>query len=326
MSPESPAVPEAEIQNYQQTWTECISRVLEQVAGSPFNVEAPPAEDVDSHFKAAVESGVWVRFTAAKRVRFSDKRLTGEQGFLVASSDALRLAQTFMGEPVDEKAAFSNDHRDAVEELFRQFAGMVATALKAKLGGEVELQLSGNERPSWTPVAQAGFRFASQKFPPFILHFQVSTELAELLAALQSEADQAAADKPAAEQPESAAESTPAPQPPAETSEADAPPVEASEAATLAEISKRDDNLELLLDVELEVTLRFGERQMLLRDILELSPGAVVELDRKLQEPAELLTAGKVMARGEVVIVDGNYGLRVTEIVSPQHRIPSLGG
>ncbi len=138
MSPESPPVPEAEIQNYQQTWTECISRVLEQIAGSPFTVEAPPAEDVDSHFKAAVESGVWVRFTAAKRVRFSDKRLTGEQGFLVASSDALRLAQTFMGEPVDEKASFSNDHRDAVEELFRQFAGMAATALKAKLGGEVE--------------------------------------------------------------------------------------------------------------------------------------------------------------------------------------------
>lgn len=326
MSPESPAVPEAEIQSYQQTWTECISRVLEQVAGSPFTVEAPPAEDVDSHFKDAVESGVWVRFTAAKRVRFSDKRLTGEQGFLVASSDALRLAQTFMGEPVDEKATFSNDHRDAVEELFRQFAGMAATALKAKLGGEVELQFSGNERPSWTPAAQAGFRFASQKFPPFILHFQISAELAELLAALQSEADQPAADKPAAEQPESAAESTPAPQPPAETSEADAPLAEANEAATLAAISKRDDNLELLLDVELEVTLRFGERQMLLRDILELSPGAVVELDRKLQEPAELLTAGKVMARGEVVIVDGNYGLRVTEIVSPQHRMPSLGG
>ena len=80
------------------------------------------------------------------------------------------------------------------------------------------------------------------------------------------------------------------------------------------------------MDVELEVTLRFGERQMLLRDILELSPGAVVELDRKLQEPAELLTAGKVMARGEVVIVDGNYGLRGTEIVSPHNRIPSLGG
>jgi len=153
-----------------------------------------------------------------------------------------------------------------------------------------------------------------------------AVELAELLAALQSEADQPAADKPAAEQPESAAESTPADQPPAEASEKDAALAEANEAATLAAISKRDDNLELLLDVELEVTLRFGERQMLLRDILELSPGAVVELDRKLQEPAELLTAGKVMARGEVVIVDGNYGSRVTEIVSPQHRMPSLGG
>ena len=64
---------------------------------------------------------------------------------------------------------------------------------------------------------------------------------------------------------------------------------------------------------------------MLLREILELSPGAVVELDRQIQEPAELLVASKIIARGEVVVVDGNYGLRVTEIMSSRQRIASLG-
>ena len=79
-----------------------------------------------------------------------------------------------------------------------------------------------------------------------------------------------------------------------------------------------EQNLSLLMDVELEVMLRFGERNMLLRDILELGAGAVVELDRQVEEPVDLLLDGKVIARGEVVVVDGNYGLRVLELLLPQ--------
>ncbi|HVU46815.1 MAG TPA: flagellar motor switch protein FliN [Terracidiphilus sp.] len=73
-------------------------------------------------------------------------------------------------------------------------------------------------------------------------------------------------------------------------------------------------NLKLVMDVELNVTLRFGQRQLPLRDVLELTSGSVVELDRLVDEPVELLLDGKLVARGEAVIVDGNYGLRVTEI------------
>jgi flagellar motor switch protein FliN/FliY len=80
----------------------------------------------------------------------------------------------------------------------------------------------------------------------------------------------------------------------------------------------------LLLDVALDATIRFGQKQMLLRDILDLHPGVAISLDRHLEEPVELLIGGRKVARGEVVIVDGNYGLRITEIVSPQQRIESL--
>jgi flagellar motor switch protein FliN/FliY len=73
-------------------------------------------------------------------------------------------------------------------------------------------------------------------------------------------------------------------------------------------------NLKLVMDVELNVSLRFGQRQLPLRDVLELTSGSVVELDRMVDEPVELLLDGKLVARGEAVIVDGNYGLRVTEI------------
>jgi flagellar motor switch protein FliN/FliY len=86
----------------------------------------------------------------------------------------------------------------------------------------------------------------------------------------------------------------------------------------------RDPKLALLMDVELDVTLRFGERQMPLHDILDLCAGSVVELNQYVQDPVELLVGKKVIARGEVVVVDGSYALRVMEIISPLERIESL--
>jgi flagellar motor switch protein FliN/FliY len=73
-------------------------------------------------------------------------------------------------------------------------------------------------------------------------------------------------------------------------------------------------NLNLVMDVELNVTLRFGQRQLTLREVLDLTSGSVVELDRQVEEPVELLLDGVVIARGEAVVIDGNYGLRVTEV------------
>ena len=78
-----------------------------------------------------------------------------------------------------------------------------------------------------------------------------------------------------------------------------------------------ENNLELVLDVELNAVLRFGQRQLTLREVLGLKCGSVIELDRRVDEPVELLIDGRVIARGEASIVDGNYGLRVTEIVRP---------
>jgi len=76
-------------------------------------------------------------------------------------------------------------------------------------------------------------------------------------------------------------------------------------------------NLDLVMDVELNVTLRFGQRQLSLREVMELTSGSVVELDRQVEEPVELLLNGMVIARGEAVVIDGNYGLRVTEVSQP---------
>ncbi|MFZ3264108.1 MAG: FliM/FliN family flagellar motor switch protein, partial [Terriglobales bacterium] len=60
--------------------------------------------------------------------------------------------------------------------------------------------------------------------------------------------------------------------------------------------------------------LRFGQRDLTLREILDLSAGSVIELDRHVEEPAELLLGNKVIARGRVVTVDGNYGIQITDM------------
>ena len=82
--------------------------------------------------------------------------------------------------------------------------------------------------------------------------------------------------------------------------------------------------IELLLDVELEATLRFGCRELPLGEILELGPGDVVQLDRHVTDPVDLIVGDKIVARGEVVLVNGNFGLRVTEVATPRKRLESI--
>jgi flagellar motor switch protein FliN len=83
-------------------------------------------------------------------------------------------------------------------------------------------------------------------------------------------------------------------------------------------------SLDLLLDVELEATIRFGGRQLPLREILSMTVGSVVELDKRIDEPAELFVAGRLIAKGEVVVVDGSFGLRVTEVISAPEQAALL--
>jgi flagellar motor switch protein FliN len=71
-----------------------------------------------------------------------------------------------------------------------------------------------------------------------------------------------------------------------------------------------------LLDIELEANIRFGAREMSLAELLEIGPGAVIPLDRQINDPVDLIIGDKVVARGEVVLVQGKFGLRVTEVLS----------
>ena len=83
-------------------------------------------------------------------------------------------------------------------------------------------------------------------------------------------------------------------------------------------------NLSALLDVQLPVSIRFGEREMLLEDVIKLGIGSVIELNSAVDDPVELVVNGRCFARGEVVTVDGFYGVRITEITSVGERIKSV--
>lgn len=86
-----------------------------------------------------------------------------------------------------------------------------------------------------------------------------------------------------------------------------------------------DSHLELLMDIPLEISVELGRKKMLVRDVVDLTVGSIVELDKTAGEPVDVLVNGKLVARGEVVVIEDNFGVRITEILTPQERLQRLG-
>ena len=82
--------------------------------------------------------------------------------------------------------------------------------------------------------------------------------------------------------------------------------------------------MDLLLDVELPVSVSFGKTDIAMKDVLKLTTGSIVELNRGVNEPVEVLVNHCLIARGEVVVVEGNYGVRIQQIISRTDRLRSV--
>jgi flagellar motor switch protein FliN/FliY len=277
------------VQKFCDAWNAAFAGVLESlgapaVTGSWSVPLAATAAPV-----LASDSMVTTRFQVSKS-------LQGSAAWLCEKSVAVQFAQLLQSEALDPAAEFSEINRDAFAEFFRQVAGQVATDWKAETGVPIDLTIAESPEPPATTGAQAAtLELKSEKFGALALQLVLDPLLCAGLLAMPL-AEEASA--PAAS---SAAES-------------------ADPAASLA----MPPNLALLLDVELEATIRFGQRNMLLREVFGLMPGTVVELDQLVNEPAELLVAGRLIARGEVVVVDGNFGLRVSEVAAANQRAALL--
>ena len=83
-------------------------------------------------------------------------------------------------------------------------------------------------------------------------------------------------------------------------------------------------NLDALMDVQVQLSVEIGRSKVPIKQLISLSQGSVIELDRGVNEPLDLLVNGTLMARGEVVVVDGQFGLRLIDIVSPPERLKKL--
>ncbi len=221
------------------------------------------------------------------RIRLA-QGLKGSVWLAISAEDAAVLLEMFTGEKAQTSGALDEMQTEALTELVRQWAGLAATQLKPAFG-EVSVEVS-----------------AESSLPPGLVAARLlRTALGDRCLAVRVDMDPelfAMFDRRRTPRAQLVPEPT---------------------SAGLEQLM-REGNLDLLLEVELGVTLRFGSRRAPLREVLELSPGAVLELNREIQEPVDLLLNDRVIARGDVVVVDGNYGLHISEVISPEQRLRSL--
>jgi flagellar motor switch protein FliN len=107
-------------------------------------------------------------------------------------------------------------------------------------------------------------------------------------------------------------------------------PTEAPEASLAAagatdESDQASKNLDLILDIPLKVTVELGRTRMVVSELLNLGQGSVIELSKLAGEPMEVLVNNKLVARGEAVVVNEKFGVRLTDIISPTERVEQLG-
>ncbi|WP_419663711.1 FliN: flagellar motor switch protein [Desulfosarcina variabilis str. Montpellier] len=85
------------------------------------------------------------------------------------------------------------------------------------------------------------------------------------------------------------------------------------------------ENLDLLLDIPLEITIELGRTKMLINDLLKLGQGSIIELTKEAGDTLEILANNRLIAKGDVVVVNKKYGIRLTEVISPMERVEKLG-
>jgi flagellar motor switch protein FliN len=221
--------------------------------------------------------------------------IAGEvEGRFVVVLDPALLESPLVGEGVDQKAGWA--------EILNEVAGAAAGEMLAQTGKKCRVE-KFEEAPGESKISCAFQLKSGEKSWTILVRDEVR-------------APKVAAAPPPAAQPSAAP--PPADQPAAQAAPPDAPAAQPTPSPSLSA------GIELLLDVELEAALRFGCKELPLADILDLGPGDVVQLDRNVADPVDLIVGDKIVARGEVVLVNGNFGLRVTEVASPKRRLESI--
>ncbi len=271
-----------------ETWRHSFTQVLAEAGLKAVKVEFVDAKTCADRVPKAGEKSFRAGLNGSGALR-------GTLRFITSETEGLQLSLPLL--PAAEKPAAPAQLGDKERGLATELIGKAAAKFTNIWGREkASLDPAPANATATAPESiYGGLRINAENFAPVTVLLAASAEFIQSLREPGSAGpvSQAAATK---EAPKGAP--TMATNQPAET----------------------NSNIGLLFNVQLEATIRFGGRQLLLRDILSLTPGSVIELDRQVGEPAELLVAGRLVAKGEVVVVEGNFGLRVTELVNAGQR------
>ena len=253
----------------------------------------------------------------------------GDCFLIIQKKDVALLSDLMM--MGDGKAEYSEDHKDAIGELFNQVMGAYTTSLGSEMGipvsaGSVEV----SEFDLFNPV------FSPDDFDMLILPLEIEDSDNSYVTLLVSNSisDQIVQKAPGTSSSQGSSNAGIG--------------LSMSELDDLSKITSFDsdfssrgnsfsetniagvavnaprENVDMLLDIDLDVSIELGRSLLSIKRILELAPGSIVELDRMAGEPVDLLVNSKVVARGEVVVIDESFGIRIVSLVSPEERIKSL--
>jgi flagellar motor switch protein FliN len=266
-----------------ESWRQGLTQALSEAGLKAVKAEFVDAKTCADRVPKAGEKSYRLGLNGSGSVK-------GTLKFITSETEALQLS--LLLKPAAEKgtAQFGDKERDLATELICRAAAKF-TPLWGRDNAKLDIA-PANTAMTGPETICGGLRMGAENFGPVTLLLAPSAEFVPFI----REPGTATVAAPAMETPKGA------------------PTMPTSQS------TETNSNLGLLFNVQLEATIRFGGRQLLLRDILSLSPGSVIELDRQVSDPAELLVAGRLVARGEVVVVDGNFGLRVTELTNTSQR------
>jgi flagellar motor switch protein FliN/FliY len=267
-----------------EEWGRQITRAVESMTGESVLITLAPHQLVPLEIDPSQQDPLWWEQTLSQGA--DSKIWVGAAGGTCGEigNRVLRSAG------VDD--ATPDDIRGTYLEIVNQGLSGVASAISARAHKEISC-LEGRATP---PPASAGGAYA----------FEITLgERAFPLIAVFAPSVANISDLP-----------TPSP--------AKAAPQEHGQAAGAASKTSLPGSIDLLLDVELPVSVSFGRAQLMLKDVIKLTTGSIVELNRALSEPVEVIVNNCVIARGEVVVVEGNYGIRIKQVISRQERLRTL--
>ena len=290
------------------TFAESMASVFSMLTGREFQMKSNPGEVLDPTAIAALHEATAILVKANYQ-----KGLTGSLFFVLPLKEGTMLVDLMLGGVGTPAEDLVGDSKDALAETFNQVMGSANQTL-SDLAGEtfaianVEILAVAPEAIAFAehmgqgvfqdlalPTSQDGLSTTIHLLFPELLLQQLKRKLG--LVEVQAAPSPVAMEAPAA--------------PSRQAPVASGPMTDAG-------------NLDLLLDIQLPVVVRMGQTEMQMGELLKLTPGSILELNRSADAPVELLVNGKLIAKGEVVVVDGNFAFRITEIDSRAARIRSL--